>query len=412
MKAVGNRFIIRIDKVAQTDRRNFRVYKNPQTGELLKLALHPNNVHMTRNLQYGEIVSIGEPAKINFPEAAEGDILIFHHSVEHKPNPGGDRNYYVPSLLGIEEDGNELYSVSCDYQTFGVLKLSMKTIIPFKGKIFCHTQYIDAAMLYKPAASILDPNYASATQSISVIKQYEVQSDMLMEKLNDLKNEIENKELGIDAKLKALLRVPVTFMSLDEKKKHSDKIDKERMLFEDRVKLINQLNQERARISELIRSSYFFEYTIMFINPEIEIKWGISIQMGDKIVAIKYIKDEYTVEPLGKVEYCLKDEEDVALVKKQRTNEYMPVRTWLIIKPDAPKRVTDGGLFLPDTAILHPNTGTIVSAGSECVITPGQKVRFQIAKHLPMNINGVEYLIMKEEKLLNKFDDRKVKATN
>lgn len=90
-----------------------RIAKKEQKERLQKTGMfyNPVEVFMKRNMQSGEIVAIGEKAKEVFPEAKEGNILIFHHFVE------GDTESRKDSLVFEDEDFN--YYVISSYMQNG-----------------------------------------------------------------------------------------------------------------------------------------------------------------------------------------------------------------------------------------------------------------------------------------------------
>lgn len=73
MTAGRNYIIVKIDKKAQKHKR-----EQLPSG----IFIPPDYAGMLYNLQYGEILSIGENAKITHPDAEIGDICLFKHTVE------------------------------------------------------------------------------------------------------------------------------------------------------------------------------------------------------------------------------------------------------------------------------------------------------------------------------------------
>lgn len=119
--AMPHYFIVKIDKIKQTERRE----------KIGMFYTHFNEIQMQRNMQNGEIVSIGEIAGNKLKEAKIGDILIFHHFVE-----GSDRD--KSSLIFSDEVFNYYNVTASEYngrrnETYGVVS---------NGKIIPHPDFI------------------------------------------------------------------------------------------------------------------------------------------------------------------------------------------------------------------------------------------------------------------------------
>lgn len=91
MKIAKALMLVRINKAAQTKKRSM----------VGSIHLHHEYVFMERNLQFGEIIQIGELAAKNYPMAAVGDEVAFHHTIE-------DDQYRV---LDVADNGDELLYV-------------------------------------------------------------------------------------------------------------------------------------------------------------------------------------------------------------------------------------------------------------------------------------------------------------
>lgn len=122
-------FMVKINRQDQHDRRN-------KSGEWFN---HPDHTFMQYEQQWGEIVSIGDVAHKELPEATIGDTLIFHHFITGKGEmeDEGDNIFYIG-----DEDGFRYYVVPATYiystgdknLVYGVWDGS--DIIPHKDYIF------------------------------------------------------------------------------------------------------------------------------------------------------------------------------------------------------------------------------------------------------------------------------------
>ncbi|MFR9605069.1 MAG: co-chaperone GroES [Rikenellaceae bacterium] len=82
-----------------------------------------------------------------------------------------------------------------------------------------------------------------------------------------------------------------------------------------------------------------------------------------------------------------------------------PLSDRVLVLPNAAEEKTAGGLFIPDTAKEKPLSGKIVAAGpgtSEITmeVAVGDTVLYGKYAGQELNIDGVDYLIMKQSDIL------------
>lgn len=78
-----------------------------------------------------------------------------------------------------------------------------------------------------------------------------------------------------------------------------------------------------------------------------------------------------------------------------------PLADRVIIQPAAAETKTKGGIIIPDTAKEKPQRGTVVAAGpgkkdEPVTVKVGDAVLYGKYAGTEINIDGVEYLIMRE----------------
>lgn len=83
-----------------------------------------------------------------------------------------------------------------------------------------------------------------------------------------------------------------------------------------------------------------------------------------------------------------------------------PLADRVVVKPMAAEEKTKGGIILPDTAQEKPIEGTIIAVGPGRVTEEGKEVKMSVKKGdkvlygkysgTEVNIEGEEYLIMRE----------------
>jgi chaperonin GroES len=83
-----------------------------------------------------------------------------------------------------------------------------------------------------------------------------------------------------------------------------------------------------------------------------------------------------------------------------------PLADRVIVKPMAAEEKTKGGIILPDTAKEKPIEGTIIAVGSGRITDEGKEIKMNVKEGdkvlygkysgTEVNIEGEEYLIMRE----------------
>ncbi|KJR43657.1 molecular chaperone GroES [Candidatus Magnetoovum chiemensis] len=80
---------------------------------------------------------------------------------------------------------------------------------------------------------------------------------------------------------------------------------------------------------------------------------------------------------------------------------FKPLKERVFVSYKEEMEKTAGGLYVPDTAKEKPQRGKVVSVGSEVKeLKAGDEVLFDKYSGSKVNIDGVDYLIIKEEDIL------------
>jgi len=87
-----------------------------------------------------------------------------------------------------------------------------------------------------------------------------------------------------------------------------------------------------------------------------------------------------------------------------------PLHDRILVEREEEKAVKKGGIIIPDTAKEKPLEGKIIAVGNGKVNEDGKKVALDVKAHdrilfgkysgSEVNVDGQEYLIMKEEDVL------------
>lgn len=82
-----------------------------------------------------------------------------------------------------------------------------------------------------------------------------------------------------------------------------------------------------------------------------------------------------------------------------------PLHDRVIIKPAAAEQKTAGGIIIPDTAKEKPQRGEVVAVGpgkpdEPTTVKAGDNVLYGKYAGTELNVDGIEYLIMRESDIL------------
>lgn len=89
---------------------------------------------------------------------------------------------------------------------------------------------------------------------------------------------------------------------------------------------------------------------------------------------------------------------------------FRPLNDRILVKRIEAKEVSQGGIFIPDSAKEKPMEGVVAAVGEgKCLnngerraleVKPGQTVFFRKYAGNEVSLDGVEYLIMREDEIL------------
>lgn len=87
-----------------------------------------------------------------------------------------------------------------------------------------------------------------------------------------------------------------------------------------------------------------------------------------------------------------------------------PLRDRVIVKPDAAKQISEGGIHIPDTAKEKPGLGVVVAVGPGKPDEPmelkvGDRVKFSSFSGVEVDIDGEEYKLMFQSEILVVLED-------
>lgn len=250
-------FLISIPRAEQSERKS----------RIGKIFFHPNFVYMTRGMQCGQIIAIGDIAAKTMPTAKVGDTLLIHHFVESTEKVQciySDEwfNYYVVTCKSHNGQNNQTYAV------FDGLKIS-----PHPDYIFLDCEQPRDKSL--PADEYVNSQLQKRTSGLFTFKEWSVNREEISKKIQEIKSQI-------------------------------DSLNKTRMN-EDIRKVIIEREAEMNRLSSLMTKQRFQMYTIAAGNTsfyqEVGDHYGVYPKDGDIIymlniaceTKIEFNKKEYIV---------------------------------------------------------------------------------------------------------------------
>ena len=78
-----------------------------------------------------------------------------------------------------------------------------------------------------------------------------------------------------------------------------------------------------------------------------------------------------------------------------------PIHSRILVKPDVKEQTSEGGIYIPDTAVQAPTSGKVVSIGKQVQdIKVGDHVKFGMNSGSSLEFGGQQYLIMEEMEVL------------
>lgn len=250
-------FVISIPKKEQADRK----------ARIGSIFLHPSFVYMTRGMQCGQIVAIGERAGQALPEARLGDTLLVHHFVEsyEKTNCiAVDEYFYYYVVTAMSHNGQ-------NNQTYGVF--DGRKIIPHSDYLFLETkQPVDRSLTPE---EYLEEELQQQKSGLFTFKEWKIDIESIRKQIAEIKGFI-------------------------------DSLTKTRMNPEI-AKVIKEKEAEMDRLSKMLQQQRFELYTIIAGNrqffDQVEEHYHTRIGPGARIYMLNIACQ--TKMEFNKVEYIV-----------------------------------------------------------------------------------------------------------
>lgn len=240
LKALPHYFIIKINIQKQRERKE----------KIGSLYTHFNHVFMERNLQSGQVVSIGEIANKIFPQVEIGNELIVHHFVEQNIIYS-DNFYNFYTVTASEFNGRR-------NETYGVYR---------SGEIIPHPEFI-----------FIEPEIKEqeiSTDKFIEQKTKQVGSLILFENWEESREEKEEK----------------TKILMEEVKQQSKGV-----ALKDDIKIaLNEKQNEAAKITASLNRKQYIPLRIAFANPSFTAKEKVYCLNIASQLHLEYEGKEYII---------------------------------------------------------------------------------------------------------------------
>lgn len=260
-------FLIRIGKVEQKD-------KKEKVGSLY----FPSQfAFMRRELQYGEIISIGKGAQEFLPEASIGDFLLCHHFTTGKSTDKG-YNFYK-----VEQDDDYNYYVVNAYEIPGERPL-------------CYGVYANGKLIPTPDYIFLelrneDDGIHKSESGLYMVKQ--------KQKSREEWSSILKKNMD---RIKQLARnIPYNEQEYARMNKEIMKgaLDQIKVLEAENLRISKMLNKKRYDLFKVLALNDKWHLSLNTIDTGKEISFKEDIQPGDMVYMLD-IACRTTIEAFGK----------------------------------------------------------------------------------------------------------------
>jgi len=363
MQTTRNKVIVRINKKAQTEKRE-------KSG---RFYIPDYLMHYRNNLQFGEVVAFGALAKELCPQIEVGCVAIFHHCVEFQvlnriKEEGNEAEDPIDEYyLFTEPNGDEIrhLTVSDDEgcELFGVILPKVDTIYPSKNIVFCYPKMKQSELQKVKGIYIND------TKEKEDIKE---RLEIINHSLNEYSRVLGNMKLHIG----------------------------NHIMHENIVKERNRLKAEQVSLTKKLKRITLVELKVAYLPTTENIK---NCAPGDTILA-----DSRFLYPLllHGTEFMLL--RHFGLIHGSVVNGIAtPINDRVIIKQEMAADKTKSGIIIPETAKEKPFSGTVHSCGEpyeyEMEITPGDQVLFHPKGMVEIFIEDKAYVITHSQNVFAKF---------
>jgi hypothetical protein len=273
MKPQKAYFLVRVSRKAQKERK-----EKLESG----IYLAPNYVFMTRCMQQGEIISIGEWAHREFPEARVGDTLIMHHFVEGRDSDflvDSDEKYNYYLCCSLYYNGERPYS-------YGIY--DGEKIIPHKEFIFLEAK--DPPKERLPMEEMINAATKRAKRGLVLFREWTDSREEIEARMKKLEDE--NVQLGGNL--------------------GNRRIDPEKK--KDVIAHIKSNEQEIKKMSQQLNRHCYEPYLVAAANPVLDEWFDTRVRPGDIMYCMNFMCK--MVVEFQKKEYIIADKEAIGFYYK------------------------------------------------------------------------------------------------
>lgn len=368
------RIIVRIDKVAQNLKR-----RRKENG----LLLHPNFIHMKRNLQYGIVHEIGEKAALMYAGVEKGDCIAIHHFIEHQghrligttKNKKGDITSEFRILECFDRNDQQVYA------KFNIIKgtnsTSIASVIPYGNLFFLEWNY-----------NILHSTPVQEAQ-IDDVQRFSFDISRQCD-LEEMRAYIDTKKKAASERYASAYNGLVAQIErlnpeIKDQKDHRDVLETK----------IEYLKRSADYIGHQLNVNYLAVCKVVAPRSE----YAYAVTSYKELYPIDLFNKRYLVAYSQFILGYLKTKSDMTHV-----GNFVPIADKVLIEPLS--ETTENAILIPEgIAAERPSKGRVVSCGPgtssvEMVVSPGDVVTFRKRGATEIIFHEGAHLLMPQNDLL------------
>ena len=363
------RMIVKIDLAAQSMKRS-----STHSG----LRLSPLFIAMLRNLQYGEIKSIGTEAQKLYPNLAAGDTIIFDHNIESE-----DYRLIQQDLSKVNPDKHPIF----EYRIINCYDFSQREIL---GKL-SHNKQTKEIINIEPINNSVFLRFEFEHFDQDKKSDLISADDRIIQYKNkpDLQNVLDHKRK---------LAAETAKMKMSGIKQYMSRLNpiSQQEEWQFQAGMLQKVEREEKRIAAALRSDLWLVCQTIF--PKRTPKYMIS--PWEQLYPINILGRKFLI---GHPDFLLFQTDKNMNIQ---TQDLIALADNVLVLPIEGEQETQ--LIIPDAAKSKPQYGKVVAIGeSKDGVKAGDFVLYRQYAGLQQQVGGVDHLIMKQNDLLAIVPERK-----
>lgn len=392
-EAAPNKMIVKINVLEQM---KMRMIDDTQ------LQVHPAFAYMKHYLQYGKIVSAGYKALMAYDGIDVGDYVVIHHSIEHqdfrllseKSNSKGIVVSEERILDCVKDNSREIFGkivFDADANGKRVPANGISHIDPVNGNIFLDYQIT-------PFESITQKEPEEMLERVGFDLSKVRTVDELVFLVDNAKKRGVTTYTEDFNQMKEILRV-----LNPEVPKDKNEID----LIETKIELLRrnaELTAGRIGKNHLMVCK-LSNYSLRDLSLG-EQEHAHIVTQSSQLYPIKVMGKRFLIAHSSFIKARLTHNCKTTENMEIKVGEFTPFADLVLVQPIGDTQLKDSSLILPSTATFEaPTYGVIISVGPgtdkvKMVVKKDTKVVYRKGVGEPIHLDGVDYLLLRQDDLL------------